>query len=205
MKNVPGFYYKNTAVGAARRVMNGKKAAPDAMRETVGQVVSWCILIALAGYMGWNHEQMEEFAQDACRISEDFCVRARVNGDAAAKKWLDGEVKPLHFTLPPDKPIKKRADRDELAQKRMGADVAWKLMGLTMLQMQKPDLQMDALDAQNVLNEAKSVYNDRFLDWAKEGDAYGMERLKRDVEAVLGEQVDVVDDGRGAVFSDKLY
>ena len=88
--------------------------------------------------------------------------------------------------------------------------MAWKLMGLTMLQMQKPDMQkpdmhMDAMDAQNVLNEAKSVYNDRFLDWAREGDAYGMERLKRDVEAVLGEQVDVVDDGRGAVFSDKLY
>ena len=205
MKNVPAYYLKNAAVGTALRVMNGKKAAPDAMRETVGQVVSWCILIALAGYMGWNHEQMEKFEEKKCRISEDFRVRARVNGEAAAEKWLDGEVKPLHFTLPPDKPIKKRADRDELAQKRMGADVAWKLMGLTMLQMQKPDMQMDAMDAQNVLNEAKSVYNDRFLDWAREGDAYGMERLKQDVEAVLGEQVDVTDDGRGAIFSDKLY
>lgn len=205
MKNVPGFYYKNAAAGAARRVVNCKKAAPDTMRETVGQVVSWCILIALAGFQGWNHDEMEAFAEEVSRFTETYCLKVREVGGTKADRWLNGKTKPVHFMLPADKPIKKQADRDELAQKRMAAETAWKLMAATMMNTDKESIKMDSLAVQHVLDDAKSVYRDRFLDWAKEGDAYGMERLKMDVETMLGEQVEVVDDGRGAVFSERLY
>ena len=64
---------------------------------------------------------------------------------------------------------------------------------------------VDEATAQKVLDEMRDYYENRFLDWAKEGDAYGMERLKRDVESVLGEAVEVIDDKHGAVFADNLY
>lgn len=49
MKRVPNFYRRNAAQGVARRVVAGKKATPEQMRDTVGQVVTWCYLIALRG------------------------------------------------------------------------------------------------------------------------------------------------------------
>ena len=64
---------------------------------------------------------------------------------------------------------------------------------------------VDEATAQKVLDEMRDYYENRFLDWAKEGDAYGMERLKRDVESVLGEAVEVIDDKHGAVFANTIY
>lgn len=206
MKQAPNFYRKNAACGVARRVMNGKKATPEQMRDAVGQVVAWCYLVALRSVTGWNVQEMDSFLEKATRNAEDYMTRVRVStSDKTARKWLDGVVKNLAFVLPADKPLKKQADRDELAQKRIGADMAWKIMSAALLRKEPWGCAEDEALAQKVLDEMRDYYENRFLDWAKEGDAYGMERLKRDVESVLGEAVEVLDDGRGAVFANTIY
>ena len=185
MKRVPNFYRRNAAQGVARRVVAGKKSTPEQMRDAVGQVVAWCYLVCLRGVTGWSAKQMDNYLEKATRNTQDYMIRVRTSTtDKAARKWLDKTTEKLHFVLPADKPLKKQADRDELAQKRIGADTAWKIMSAALM---------------------RDYYENRFLDWAKEGDAYGMERLKRDVESVLGEAVEVIDDKHGAVFADNLY
>ncbi len=206
MKRVPNFYRRNAAQGVARRVVTGKKATPEEMRDSVGQVVAWCYLVALRSVTGWNTQKMDSFLEKATRNAEDYMIRVRVStSDKAACKWLDGVVEHLTFVLPADKPMKKQADRDELAQKRIGADMAWKIMSAALVRKEPWGCAESEALAQNVLDETRDYYENRFLDWAKEGDAYGMERLKRDVESVLGEAVEVFDDGRGAVFAKTIY
>lgn len=206
MKQAPNFYRKNAAQGVAQRVMTRKKATPEEMRDSVGQVVTWCYLVALRSVTGWNVQEMDGFLEKATRNAEDYMTRVRVStSDKTARKWLDGVVKNLAFVLPADKPLKKQADRDELAQKRIGADMAWKIMSAALLRKEPWGCAEDEALAQKVLDEMRDYYENRFLDWAKEGDAYGMERLKRDVESVLGEAVEVLDDGRGAVFANTIY
>lgn len=206
MKQAPNFYRKNAACGVARRVMNGKKATPEQMWDAVGQVVAWCYLVCLRGVTGWSAKQMDNYLEKATRNTQDYMIRVRTStNDKAARKWLDKTTEKLHFVLPADKPLKKQADRDELAQKRIGADTAWKIMSAALLRKEPWGCAVDEATAQKVLDEMRDYYENRFLDWAKEGDAYGMERLKRDVESVLGEAVEVIDDKHGAVFADNLY
>lgn len=206
MKQVPNFYRRNAAQGVAKRVLTRKKATPEEMRDSVGQVVTWCYLVALRSVTEWNTQKMDDFLEKATRNAEDYMTRVRVStSDKAARKWLDGVVKNLTFVLPPDKPLKKQADRDELAQKRIGADMAWKIMSAALLRKEPWGCAESEALAQNVLDEMRDYYENRFLDWAKEGDTYGMERLKQDVQNVLGEAVEVFDDGRGAVFANAIY
>ena len=158
------------------------------------------------GVTGWSAKQMDNYLEKATRNTQDYMIRVRTSTtDKAARKWLDKTTEKLHFVLPADKPLKKQADRDELAQKRIGADTAWKIMSAALLRKEPWGCAVDEATAQKVLDEMRDYYENRFLDWAKEGDAYGMERLKRDVESVLGEAVEVIDDKHGAVFADNLY
>lgn len=205
MKRVPNFYRRNAAQGVARRVVAGKKASPEQMRDTVGQVVTWCYLITLRGVTKWDVHGMDDFLEKAGRNAEDYMIRVRAgSSDRAARKWLDSVTEKLAFVLPADKAPKKQADRDELAQKRIGAEMAWRILSAALVRAEPWGCAVDEKTAQVVLDETQSVYR-RFLDWAVEGDAYGMERLKRDVESVLGEAVEVFDDGRGAVFAKTIY
>lgn len=71
MKRVPNFYRRNAAQGVARRVVAGKKASPEQMRDTVGQVVTWCYLIALRGVTKWDVHGMDDFLEKAGRNAED--------------------------------------------------------------------------------------------------------------------------------------
>lgn len=206
MKRAPNFYRRNAAQGVARRVVTGKKATPEEMRDSVGQVVTWCYLVCLRSVTGWNAKKMDNFLEKATRNAEDYMTRVRVStSDKTARKWLDSMVENLTFVLPADKPLKKQADRDELAQKRIGADMAWKIMSTALLRKEPWGCAEDEALAQKVLDEMRDYYENRFLDWAKEGDAYGMARLKQDVQNVLGEAVEVFDDGRGAVFANTIY
>lgn len=204
MGQMPNYYRKNAAQGAARRVLAGKKANPEQMRDVVGQVVTWCYLIAVRGVTEWNAAEMDKLLDNANKNAQDYMIRVRTVGAKSARKWLDGVADGLTFVLPADKPQKTKAARDELAQKRMGAEMAWEILTAALIRKAPWGCGVDKKTAQRVLNETASVYK-RFLDWAVEGDAYGMERLKRDVESVLGEAVEVVDDHCGAVFSDRLY
>lgn len=205
MKRVPNFYRRNAAQGVARRVVAGKKATPEQMRDTVGQVVTWCYLIALRGVTKWDVHGMDDFLEKAARNAEDYMIRVRAgSSERAARKWLDSVTEKLAFVLPADKAPRKQADRDELAQKRIGAEMAWRILSAALVRAEPWGCAVDEKTAQVVLDETQSVYR-RFLDWAVEGDAYGMERLKRDVESVLGEAVEVFDDGRGAVFAKAIY
>lgn len=205
MKRVPNFYRRNAAQGVARRVAAGKKATPEQMRDTVSQVVTWCYLIALRGVTKWDVHGMDDFSEKAARNAEDYMIRVRAgSSERAARKWLDSVTEKLAFVLPADKTPRKQADRDELAQKRIGAEMAWRILSAALVRAEPWGCAVDEKTAQVVLDETQSVYR-RFLDWAVEGDAYGMERLKRDVESVLGEAVEVFDDGRGAVLAKTIY
>ena len=77
MKRVPNFYRRNAAQGVARRVVAGKKASPEQMRDTVGQVVTWCYLIALRGVTKWDVHGMDDFLEKAARNAEDYMIRVR--------------------------------------------------------------------------------------------------------------------------------
>lgn len=204
MKQMPNYYRRNAAQGAARRVMNGTIARADDMRETVGQVVTLCLLMVLPDVTGWSSEEIDVYLRCLTRATGEYCSRAAVDAKAA-KKWLNDIVRPLVFVLPPDKPLKNRAARDELAQKRMGCELVWKMFCAALVQAAPAGCGVDKETAQQVLDEARDYYENRFLDWAKEGDGYGWERLKRDVKDKPGECIDCLDDGKGSVFSDRIY
>ena len=58
--------------------------------------------------------------------------------------------------------------------------------------------------AQAILDKAEEEYR-WFLDWAKEGDEYGYERIRQAAEAILHEEMEVVEEpGDKPVFSDVM-
>ena len=169
------------------------------------QVVTWCYLIALRGVTKWDVHGRDDFLEKAARNAEDYMIRVRAgSSDRAARKWLDSVTEKLAFVLPADKAPKKQADGT--SWRKSGSVRRWR-GGFCLLHWcvrSRGAARWTKKTAQVVLDETQSVYR-RFLDWAVEGDAYGMERLKRDVESVLGEAVEVFDDGRGAVFAKTIY
>ena len=90
MKQVPNFYRKNAACGVARRVLTGKKATPEQMRDSVGQVVAWCYLVCLRGVTGWSAKQMDNYLEMATRNTKDYTIRVEMStDDKKARKWRD--------------------------------------------------------------------------------------------------------------------
>lgn len=168
MKQMPNYYRRNAAQGAARRVMNGTIARADDMRETVGQVVTLCLLMALPDVTGWSSEEIDVYLRCLTRATGEYGSRAAVD-EKAAKKWLNDIVRPLVFVLPPDKPLKNRAARDELAQKRMGCELVWKLFCAALVQAAPAGCGVDKETAQQVLDEARDYYENRFFGLGKRG------------------------------------
>lgn len=179
------------------------KATAEHARESVGQVVTWCFLIAVRGVLGFGTVRMDRFSAQAGKMAALYQNKCAAQG-AQADKWLQKQVEGLTFVLPCDKPPKNRRAKDELMQKRLAADVAWRLLAATLRHPAPAGVGVSAAKVQQVLEETRLEYL-RFLDWAREGDAYGYERLRADVALALGEELQVQDDGSAPVFSRRIF
>lgn len=168
-------------------------------RRAVVQVVLWCIVIAMHEVLGYGAKRLNEFGRHFNIAIDKYEAMERAVGEDRANKWLAEETEGLRFVLPADRPIRKQKDRERLAQKRMAADQAWNLAVVAWQGMG-----IGAQRAQAILDKADEEYR-WFLDWAKEGDEYGYERIRQAAEAIMHEDMEVVEEpGDRPVFSDVM-
>lgn len=168
-------------------------------RRAVVQVVLWCIVIAMHEVLGYGAKRLNEFGRQYNITIDKYEAMARAVGEGKAKRWIAEETGGLRFVLPADRAIRRQKDRERLAQKRMAADRAW-----TLAVVAWKDMGIGEKRAQAILDKAEEEYR-WFLDWAKEGDEYGYERIRQAAEAILHEEMEVVEEpGDKPVFSDVM-
>lgn len=168
-------------------------------RRAVVQVVLWCIVIAMHEVLGYGAKRLNEFGRQYNIAIDKYETMVRAVGEDKAKRWIAEETGGLRFVLPADRAIRRQKDRERLAQKRMAADQAW-----TLAVVAWKDMGIGEKRAQAILDKAEEEYR-WFLDWAKEGDEYGYERIRQAAEAILHEEMEVVEEpGDKPVFSDVM-
>lgn len=202
MGRVPDYYRRNAAQGVAKRVLKGGgNEKPCDMRE----VVTLCYLIALRNVTEWNTKQVDEYLKALTRNRKDYAIREQTaGGKHKACRWLHEMTQDFNFVLPAGEGRQSAKSRDELAQKRMSVDITWRLLCLALVRQRPWGCEVDKKTAQKVLDESTSAYR-WFLYWEKQGGAYAMERMKQQVENVLGEAVDAANVGGGTAFGDRIY
>ena len=196
MGKMPSFYRKNIAQGAIRRV-----GASNAERqEEVMQAVYWCLVIAMHTGLGMGKETLDKFGEQMQIVTDQFEARVNAEGRRRAEDWLENQTAGLVFLLPADGPIKKPRDREELARKRQDAEPVWRLCAMALGRMGYGNVRR-----QRWLEKGKEEYR-WFLEWAKDGDAYGFERLRQALEQILHESMELITEaGRNPVYSKTMW
>ena len=196
MGKMPSFYRKNIAQGAIRRV-----GASNAERqEEVMQAVYWCLVIAMHTGLGMGKESLEKFGAEMQIVSRQYEAQLNAVRQKRAEAWLEKQTAGLVFVLPADGPIKKPRDRENLARKRQDAEPVWRLCAMALGRMGYGNVRR-----QRWLEKGKEEYR-WFLEWAKDGDAYGFERLRRALEQILHESMELITEaGRNPVYAKKMW
>lgn len=193
---MPGYYRKNAACG----VVHKAQASPADRRDAVVQVVYWCLVIAMHETLGMGKERLEKFGAAMSNAVDEYETKCAALGVARADAWLEEKTAGLVFVLPADRPIKKDKDRMELARKRQAEEPVWRLCAAAMGKIGYGDARR-----QRWLDGAKKEYL-WFLEWAKDGDGYGFERLRAALEQILHEEMELTEEpGKLPVFSDRIW
>lgn len=206
-RTMPAFYGKNIARQTQRRVLRGGKTTAQALddhREATGNVLCMCIMAALYDRYGIGESRLQRVVDCANEFSARYASAKQVQGEERAKKALDEAVKDLlpgGFLLPAARPPKKARDWEVLAAQREAADTVFKLY----IRAMHKALGFGAERIEVIARETEDNFR-QFGDWAKDGDYYGYERLRRAVEQITGENVRIVDEEDNApVFSARKY
>lgn len=206
---VPAYWRKNAVRQATRRAcdrMEARRAEREAEnnRKNVGQVIAWCMVIALHDLYGYGRKRFEGFAAALGEQADEYRQQVRALGPEKAKKQLveqTAELVPVNYHLPLIRQAKTARERALWLEQRDAADLVLRMVAKTAHKLWG----IGAGRAAAVLAETDTNYR-QFLEYAREGDAYGYELLRRKAEEITGERLQVArEDGEKPVFAKSFY
>lgn len=199
--DVAARFAQNAIWQGAGQKTAGKKTV-ELNREAVGEIVSYCAIIAAHDKLGFEEDKakLDQLVDAMNEKAEAYIETANRKGGKCARRELEERTDSLmkeRFILPAGEYPRKERERRILAEKRDAGDMAIRYF-------------VEALDAMGysvddihiVLEETKLNYS-QFLDWAKAGGEYvAYTRLGRVVEQMTDGEVRVENvPGEGPIFA----
>ena len=160
-------------------------------RETVGQIASWCLLIALNQTEGIGRERLERVSGVVsgiqCEIAALIDEEGTEAGIRALQKRMDG-IGPTEMRVPLNRGVKNRREQELRAVGDQIATMAWccwalgahEVLGFGRARLERLH--------QNTLENYR-----QFNGWYAEDHAWAFEKLRHCAQQALNEQVSVVD------------
>lgn len=206
-RRMPDYYIKNIAVNATRRAAKRVQARQDVVgdnREATGDVVVLCLLAALYDKLGVGKERLQRVVSRANELADVFAGDLRVSGAAVARKRLaerSANVLPGGFVLPACRMPKNTDAAEILSERRDAAEIVVRVYACAM----RDALKLGPARVEVVTAETAENYRQFFAD-AEQGDGYGYELLRKKMEQIMGEEVQIKQEpGKAPVFSDRFF
>ena len=184
-------FEQNALQRGARRPLTEKTVMLN--REAVGQVVSYCAIIAAHDVCKIDHERL---TVEMNRRADVYMTERAFKGAHYARQQLEkrtAEKMKEPFVLPAGEYPRKQKDREIMYERRDAADMVVRYVVEALDQM---GYDVDKIAA--ILRETRGNYQ-TFMEWAKDGgETVAYVRLGRVVAEMTGDPVEVVDTAQGA-------
>lgn len=190
----PVYWRRNAVKNAERKILLKKNdcARTEANRAAVGQVASYCAIIAAYDVLGIDRDGVDRLAAEMSRRADVYMIERQHRGVAYARKQLEQRTAaflPDGFVLPAGWMPKSRNERRMLAERRDAGGMVIRFY-------------VEALNARGfaagditaAVEETRRNYG-QFLEWAKDGEDVAYEKLRRVTQQTIGGKVCVVDSG----------
>lgn len=181
----PAYWKKNIAVNATKRILKSadSKKRTELDRFAIGQVVSYCSIIAVNDLFNAGQNGVERLTVKMNAAADKYIVQRRQHGQMFARNALAERTDCFFaepFVLPAGKMPKKDKERRRLAERRDAADM---VMRYYVEALHELGYSMDQIAS--AVRETRKNYS-QFLEWAEDGEDVAYEKLRRVIEQTVG-------------------
>lgn len=168
----------------------------DKIRSEAGQILCWCMIVALNQEEGIGKQRINRCAeilnQKQKYYAAEVLYKGRDNAIAEMKRAISGVCDDC-FRVPQLRAPKSRKEEDLLKIKNEAATIAWLLMATTVREVLHFGQERFARLKKNTFENYR-----QFLEWCGKGGQdekyYAYDRLRRCVEQAIQEDVIIADD-----------
>lgn len=145
-------------------------------RQAVGEVVSYCTMIAANDTLDFNRDKQERLCTEMNHRAEVYTVEMSAYGQPKAREKLRERTAPMldkPFVLPAGQYPRKQREKDALAERRAAGDLVIRFFIEALGSMG-----YDRVQINSTVEEARKNY-EQFLEWAKDGEYVAYTKLGR--------------------------
>lgn len=168
-------------------------------RQAVGEVVSYCTMIAANDTLDFNRDKQERLCTEMNHRAEVYTVEMSAYGQPKAREKLRERTAPMldkPFVLPAGQYPRKQREKDALAERRAAGDLVIRFFIEAL-----DSMGYDRAQINSTVEEARKNY-EQFLEWAKDGEYVAYTKLGRCVAQMTGGSTEVARvPGAGPIFS----
>lgn len=140
-------------------------------RQAVGEVVSYCTMIAANDTLDFNRDKQERLCTEMNHRAEVYTVEMSAYGQPKAREKLRERTAPMldkPFVLPAGQYPRKQREKDALAERRAAGDLVIRFFIEAL-----DSMGYDRAQINSTVEEARKNY-EQFLEWAKDGGVCGV-------------------------------
>ncbi len=168
-------------------------------RQAVGEVVSYCTMIAANDTLDFNRDKQERLCTEMNHRAEVYTVEMSAYGQPKAREKLRERTAPMldkPFVLPAGQYPRKQREKDALAERRAAGDLVIRFFIEAL-----DSMGYDRAQINSTVEEARKNY-EQFLEWAKDGEYVAYTKRGRCVAQMTGGSTEVARvPGAGPIFS----
>lgn len=160
-------------------------------KDAVGQITSWCIIIAMHQKFGIGAARINRIAAAMNELQQRYVMELTHHPKADAMYWLRSKLPACccaDFPVPLNRVAKNRREEQLRMAANEAAGVAWCLFAIPL--HEELGFGKDRLEA--LRQEAIGNYR-QFNEWSREDKEWAWGRLKHCAEAAVREEMELVD------------
>lgn len=201
---VPAYWRKNVAMNATRNALktSGFKKQVELDRFAIGQVVSYCAIIAAHDRLGLDKSEIELLTAEMNSCAGVYMMERQHRGQAFARNGLAQRADypaVQKFVLPAGRMPRNDRERRRLAERRDAADMVIRFYAGALGKRGCSPQEIAA-----AVHEATKNYG-QFLEWANDGEDVAYEKIRRVIEQTIDVPVRIEEvEGEPPVFGERF-